>query len=163
MNAAHAHLLLNHLPVLGILFTIPLLAFAWWHGAEILRRVALFAVVLAGGLALPAFLTGEPAEETVERMSGVSESAIESHEELAKFALSASLSAAVLAAVGLVLARRRGKTPGVVLAATVGVSCVAAVLMGLTANRGGQIRHSEIVGDASATGTAAPEAHEDDD
>jgi hypothetical protein len=35
--------------------------------------------------------------------------------------------------------------------------------MGLTANRGGQIRHSEIVGDASATGTAAPEAHEDDD
>jgi uncharacterized membrane protein len=163
MNAAHAHLLLNHLPVLGILFSIPLLAFAWWQGTEILRRVALFAVVVAGLLALPAFWTGEPAEETVERIPGVSESAIESHEELAKFALAASLSAAVIAAAGLVMARRRGKTPGVVLAATVGVSCAAAVLMGLTANRGGQIRHSEIVGDGPAAGAAAPEALEDDD
>lgn len=163
MNAAHAHLLLNHLPVLGILFTIPLLVFAWWQGTEILRRVALFAVVVAGLLALPAFWTGEPAEEVVERIPGVSESAIESHEDLAKFALAASLSAAAIAAVGLVVARRRGKTPGAVLAATVGVSCVAAVLMGLTANRGGPIRHSEIVGDGAASGAAAPEALEDDD
>lgn len=162
MNAAHAHLLLNHLPVLGIAFSIPLLAFAWWRGDELLRRVALFAVLVAGLIALPAFFTGEPAEEAVERLPGVSESAIESHEEIAKFALGASLAAAVVAGGGLLVGRRKATVPKPMLPAALAVSCVSATLMAITANRGGEIRHPEITSGGAASVDQSVE-HEDDD
>lgn len=46
MNAAHLHLALNHLPVIGSLFSALLLGWALLRSAYELKRAALGAVVL---------------------------------------------------------------------------------------------------------------------
>ena len=76
MNWAHVHLMLNHIPVVGIGFAILLLAVAVVRRSHELTNVALVFVILVSLWAIPAYLTGEPAEEVVEDLPGVSEELI---------------------------------------------------------------------------------------
>ena len=87
MNWAHIHLLLNHLPVIGTIFGVLRLLFAWLRKSEELKRVSLGVFVLTALLALPVYFTGEPAEKVVERLPVVAEPLIERHENAALFAL----------------------------------------------------------------------------
>ena len=61
MNLAHVHLLLNHLPPLGVLFGFLLLAAAVARKSGELVRASLVTFVLAALLAVPTYYTGEPA------------------------------------------------------------------------------------------------------
>ena len=65
MNGAHWHLLINHIPVLGTIFGLGLLAFGWWRKSEEIKKAALGTFVIIALGAVAAFLTGEPAEDTV--------------------------------------------------------------------------------------------------
>lgn len=161
MNAAHLHLLVNHLPIIGAMLTVPLLLLAMLMPRErgALRAAVLVAVLtgLGGGLAL---WTGEPAEEIVEDIAGVDEAAIHTHEERAELAAGLGGFAAVLGVMALALSERR-KAVHLPLA---GVALVGAVLtagaMAWTGASGGPIRHSEIRGDllsgGSSTAALAP-------
>ena len=111
MNGAHLHLLLTHGPVLGLVFGTILLGYAWWRGGEEVRRLALVFTAVAGLLALPAYFTGEDAEDIVETLPGVSKSVIHEHEEAAEGAAIAAVVTAVLALGGFALALRQGATP----------------------------------------------------
>lgn len=71
MNAPHLHLLLNHVPVLGSAFGLGLLAFALWRKSDELKKTAFGVFVIAALLAVPGYLSGEPAEEGVESLPGV--------------------------------------------------------------------------------------------
>jgi Domain of unknown function (DUF5666) len=73
MNAAHLHLILNHVPVLGVVFAGLLLGTALWYRSAQFQRVALVAMVGSALVAVPVYLTGERAEEAVEHVAGVSE------------------------------------------------------------------------------------------
>ena len=88
MSATHLHLILNHLPILGVPFGIALLTAGVLRHSTELKKAALVTFALASVLLVPVFLSGEPAEETVERLPGVSESYIENHEEMAELSLS---------------------------------------------------------------------------
>jgi hypothetical protein len=48
-----------------------------------LKRISLGIFIIVALLAIPAYLTGEPTEELVENLPGVSKSSIEQHEEAA--------------------------------------------------------------------------------
>jgi hypothetical protein len=50
--------------------------------SEEIKKMCLWVFVLGAVVALPVYLTGEPAEEVVEHLPGVAESFIESHEEM---------------------------------------------------------------------------------
>jgi len=148
MNPAHFHLMSNHLPVVGMLFGLLLLSFALLRRSDLLAKTALGALVIVALLVVPAYVSGEPAEEWVERLPGVSERVIDPHEEAAKVALAATLLTGGVALVGLLVARGRPLSRGfawLVLALALG----AAGALGWTANLGGRIRHPEIRGDAS--------------
>jgi uncharacterized membrane protein len=150
MNWAHAHLILNHVPVLGTLFGLALLAWAMMRRDNAVHRAALGALVAVALLALPAYFTGEPAEELAERTAGVAKSAIESHEAAAVIALVGVEVLGLLALAGLYRARR-GATPSVALGRAVLVAAViTGGLMAWTANLGGQIQHAEIRSGAPA-------------
>ncbi|HEY0995131.1 MAG TPA: hypothetical protein VGD77_03995 [Gemmatimonadaceae bacterium] len=140
MNGAHLHLLLNHLPVLGTVFGLGILAMALWRRNDTLRRTGLALLVLAGVTAGAAFFTGEPAEEAVE--GKVAEQSISAHEEAAEAALWGAGILAVLSA-GALLRWRRELPQGVTAGLLVG-AIVTSGLMAWTANLGGQIRHPEI-------------------
>ena len=87
MNWAQVHLWLNHLPVLGTLFGLVLLIAALLWKNEDWKRLSLIVFVIIGLIAIGTYLTGEPAEEVVEDVPGVSEAAIEPHEESALWSL----------------------------------------------------------------------------
>jgi hypothetical protein len=86
MNWAHVHLMLNHFPLVGIGFATLLLIVAMLRKSKELIIVALAFVVLVSLWAIPAYLTGEPAEEVVEELPGISEELIKEHEEKAEIA-----------------------------------------------------------------------------
>ena len=132
MSVAHLHLLLNHVPLIGIVGVALLFALALRRRSDELSRVALGVTVALALVAGAVFLTGEPAEELVER-----------HEEAALLATIAFGGLGVLAA-GVLLWARRHPLPR--RTATLGLAGALALtaLVGWTANLGGMIRHTEI-------------------
>jgi hypothetical protein len=63
MNGAQLHLMLNHLPVMGALFSLLLLGWSLTRRSTEIQKLALGGALLAGLSSVPAYLTGEPAEE----------------------------------------------------------------------------------------------------
>jgi uncharacterized membrane protein len=159
MNWPHIHLLLNHVPVLGTIFGLALLSYGVLHRSEALKRAALGVFVAVALLALPVYLTGEPAEEVVESAAGVSKAAIDAHEAFALISLMGVEVLGLIALAGLVLARRGRPVAAEVTGAALVVSLAVAALMAKTANLGGQIHHEEIR--AGTPPSAAPERGED--
>ncbi|HQR35350.1 MAG TPA: hypothetical protein PLK30_21600 [Blastocatellia bacterium] len=157
MNGAHWHLFLNHLPVLGTFFGILLLLFAWAKNSNEIKRVSLGVFVLTAISAIPAYLTGEPAEEVANRLPGVTHALIEHHEEAALIALSAAVAAGVVALAGLFLSRKAKPLPVWLMLATLFLALATGGLMLRTANLGGEIRHTEIRSGSNATVPAAGE------
>ena len=143
MNWAHLHLMLNHLPILGTVFGLALLGWAMLRQNEAMQRAALATFVLTALAAIPAFLTGEPAEEIVERMTGTAKQAIEAHEETAVIALIAVEALGAMAMAALVLFRKRALARPLAGAALV-FALATAGWMAQTANLGSRIRHAEL-------------------
>lgn len=144
MNSAHAHLLLNHLPVLGTAFGIFLLLFALARRSDELKRVGLGVFVIAALTAVPTYLTGEPAEDIVERLPGISKPIIEEHEEAAEAAAAALGVLGAMSLAGLVRFRRSACLPHWLSVSSLVLALVVAGLMTRTASLGGRIHHLEI-------------------
>ena len=156
MNWAHVHLVLNHLPVILVPVALALLAFGVVRRSADMTNVSLGLFVVAAVFGGGVFLTGEPAEEVVAHLPGVSKAAIDEHEEAAEVAAIVTGLAGLLALGVLVMSRGRRQAPTWLLAATFVVALLAAGLMARAANLGGRIRHPEIAhaGTNSEGGTA---------
>jgi len=144
MNPVHLHLVVNHLPVIGM--PIALLVTAWGalrreSGVE---RTGLLLLVALALTAPVAYLTGEPAEDALYGIDGVSGPALEEHEESAEYALVLTLAAGAAALVALVLARRRGSPPVVLRIAALALALLSIVVLARTANLGGHVHHPEL-------------------
>lgn len=160
MNLAHLHLILNHVPVIGVLFALALLVFGLLRRSVETTKAALWAMVIVGLLAVPAYLTGEPAEEYV---AGIDKAQVERHEEAAGIALAAIAVAGAAALVHLMIFRRTGPAPALVVML---LALVAAGLLARTANLGGAIHHTEISAGGAAVdagGGGEGQRHRDDD
>ena len=144
MNAAHLHLLLNHIPVIGIpiIGVLLVLALAMRQHAQV--RIALGFTVVLALFTLPVYLSGEPAEEIVEDLPGVPHAVLEEHEEIAKVTFVATEVLGAIALLGLALAWKRNRVPNAVAYSSLVLVLVASGLLARTAYLGGQIRHTEI-------------------
>lgn len=158
MNGAQLHMLVNHLPVLGTAFGAALVAAGLLLRKDDVAKAGLWALVLAALSALPAYFSGEEAEEVVEHLPGVLEPLIHDHEELAEKALAAALIMGGTAAGALW--RLRTAATRVPLAVALAFSLPVLGLMAYTAHLGGLIRHSEL---RPGAGTAVPAETGDDD
>jgi uncharacterized membrane protein len=144
INWAHVHLMINHFPVIGILGALLLLVYALVRRSEEVKIVSFGALVLIALISLAVFFTGEAAEQVVKNLPGVTQSFIGRHEELADFSVVLIEALGVLALSGLLLLKRSGSIPRFVVIAVLVLSLITAAVVGLTANLGGQIRHTEI-------------------
>lgn len=158
MNLAHAHLVLNHVPVVGIFFAVLLYGLGIFRRSTELKRAALLGFVLVALLTIPAFLTGEPAEDAVEHLPGINKATIHNHEEAADISFWVLEGLGVFALAGLVLYRGASGAPRWFTAIVLVFALLVAGMMAWTANLGGQIHHPEI----TAAGAAAGEHHEKD-
>ena len=147
MNAAHAHLILNHIPVVGMWIGLLLLAYGMVRKNEEVTKVSLKLFIVMALISIPTFLTGEPAEEIMEHLPAFQESMVEEHETIARISTIITLILAVISAVGLFRARQEDRIPGWVITASLVLSLAGASLFGWTANIGGQIRHTEARSD----------------
>ena len=144
MDPAHAHLILNHIPVVGLGAAILLLLYAFARRNDDMKKAALIGFVLLALAAIPVYLTGGRAEDRVEHLPGVSEAIIEEHEEAATSSLIAIEILGVLSLAGLVLTRGSKAVPRWLAVTSLAASIVVVAAMIRTANLGGQIRHTEI-------------------
>lgn len=153
MNFPHIHLLLNHIPVLGTGFAFLVLLIGMVLRSEEVRRVALVLFVLVALLAIPTYMTGEPAGEMLLKQNlGVSSWQIERHDSAAEVALTAMECLGALSLVVLFLEWRKVSLPRSAHLLTPVVAVVVLGLMAYTALLGGQIRHAaELGGTAPAT------------
>ena len=143
LDAAHVHLMLNHLPVIGAPLLLLLLAIGLLRDSRELVTVSLVLVVgLAAATGL-VYLTGEPAEELVEHAPWFRDALAEAHEEQATVSLVAVLVTGALAGAALAL-RRRPRAGVWVPRVAWGALALSTVLLGWTAWSGGQIRHEEV-------------------
>jgi len=143
MSIVHLHLLLNHVPVVGTLVALLLFAAAIFMRESVSTKFALgFSAVIAV-VAVAVYFTGGPAEEAVEKLAGVTERAIEQHEEAAEVTTMAMSIFGALSLAALIIFRKR-RVPRWIGAAGFAGAVALSALMGWTANLGGQIRHSEI-------------------
>ena len=159
MNAAHLHIILNHIPVIGIPFGTALLIYGFLRKSQEVKTVGFIVFVAIALVTVPTFLAGKAAEDMVEPLPGVSEHLIENHERAATIALAVT---SVLGALSLLrlLAPARFATIGATLTPVVFVfSLGVSGWLARTANLGGQIRHSEI----RESGASVGEDREDED
>ena len=143
MSGVQLHLALTHVPVILALLAFVMLTVNFMLKNDTLTKTAYVLLVAAGIAAIPVFLTGEGAEEAVENLPGVSESIIESHEDLAKLSMVAISIAGAAALAGL-LAFKSAFANRFLKVAVFVLSMIAGGLMAQTAHLGGQIRHTEI-------------------
>lgn len=150
MNAAHYHLLINHVPILATFFSIAILLWGIAAKSEAIKKVALVGFVVAGVFAIAAFQTGESAEDIVEDLPGVTHEMIESHEESADTAWWLTILLGVGGLAGLFMTSKSTKGINKYLWILLAYSLVAAASLGYTAYEGGQIRHTELRESSSA-------------
>ncbi|MBL0340467.1 MAG: hypothetical protein IPP71_05800 [Bacteroidetes bacterium] len=144
MDTTHLHLLLNHFPIIGTLIAIVILAYGVLVDSRRTAKISLAVLVVMSLIAIPVFLTGEPAEESVEKLPGVAESIIEDHEEAAEVAIWMMAVLGVLAALSFVNLISSNKINKSLVGITLFVGFITFGAMARTGYLGGQIRHSEI-------------------
>ena len=161
MNAAHLHLIINHIPVIGTFFCFLVLLFGWLGKKPAVQKTALFLFVIVGLIAVPVFVSGNGAEEIVEKFPGVSKQSIEAHQDSATITLIFIEILAVASLLGFALFGRRENLPGGFLLTVVILTIVAFVLTANTSNLGGKIRHPQEMGGSLPAGGEIESKDED--
>ena len=152
MNPAHLHIILNHIPVIGIPFGIAILSYAFLRKSAEIRTLGLLVFVVIALITIPTYLAGKAAEDIVEDLPGVSEQLIDNHQRAATIALAATSVLGGLSLVRLLTPARCGVIAGPMTILIFVLSLGVAGWLGRTANLGGQIRHSEIRDSAASVG-----------
>jgi hypothetical protein len=152
MNPAHLHIILNHIPIIGIPFGTGLLIWGFLRKSQEVKTTALLVFVAIALVTVPTYFSGKAAENLVEDLPGVSENLIENHETAATIALGATSILGGLALVRLLIASRFATVGGPLTILVFVFSLGVAGWLARTANLGGQIRHSEIRGSSVSVG-----------
>jgi len=107
------------------------------------KSLSLYLLVAAALFTAPVYLTGEGTEEMVEHLTGVNESAIEKHEDMAKITMVIIAITGAISLIGLFL-QKNIRFSKLILGITLVLSFASFGTMAQTAHLGGLIRHSEL-------------------
>lgn len=162
MNAAHIHLLVNHLPVFGSLLGGFVLIHGMWTKSPQTKIAAYNLFILSAIGACIAYFTGEPAEEAVEKISGVAESAIERHEDFALAALISFVVLGLLSVFGMLITLKQSIFMRQIAIVILFCTMISFVLVARAGYLGGQIRHTEISNSNAAPMQNGAEEKDDD-
>ena len=158
MNLAHAHLLLNHFPIVGTIMATGLFVLALIKKSDDLKRASLAAFFALASIALPTYMTGYSAQAAIGEREGISSAMIDSHQVAALIALISMEATGVVAWFGLWQYRRHTRPKAWVMPALLVLSLLTAALMARAANIGGGVVHEE----ARAVAEFTPPAFEPD-
>jgi len=144
VTLAHAHLLLNHVPTLGLVFAVALFLLSLVRNNDELLRASLAALFLVAIMAFPTFMTGYAARLAIRSRPGFSQTLTDAHQGAAVMALIVIEITGAGAWAALWQQRRHGRSRKWTLISVVLLSLVALGLVTRAANMGGDISHPEI-------------------
>jgi hypothetical protein len=164
MNGAHSHLIINHFPIIGLIFGLLLLVIGIFLKSSVTRKCALFLLLVSGITAFPSFSTGEGAEEVMEhqkplvsctkdcvkfhadwnKQQELTHHLIHEHEEKAEKFMPFMWGIIGLSLIGLILEWKKQKLAPIVGFIVLIVGIVACYFGREVGNSGGEIRHTEI-------------------
>lgn len=144
MNAAHWHLVLNHIPVLATLFSIPILIWGMVANQPAIKKVALAGFIISALAVVAVVQSGEAAEDIAESIPGVTENTIHDHEEAAEITQWLTIILGAVSLVGLFTIGKRKKYSKQLISILLVYSLVVGGMLVYTANLGGKIMHPEL-------------------
>ncbi len=156
MNLAHLHLLINHFPTVGSVIALGLFLAALISNSVDLKRASLVVFFFLALITIPAYMTGNAAEELLHGRTGVSGPALEAHRNAAQLALVFMELTGIVAWLGLWRFRRYSSFGRATLPALLVLSLATMAAVSYAANIGGGVRHPEINDSATPAAISAP-------
>lgn len=162
MDAAHLHLLTNHIPILLTFLSIGLLVWAMFSKNSEHYKIAFIGFIIAGIAMVIVFESGENAEDIVENIPGITHDSIEAHEEAAEIAWWLTVILGAGGVAGLFMNKRKLRGFKVFVWGILIFALLTGGLLVYTGNLGGQIRHSEISDNQTTARLNIPETENSD-
>lgn len=144
LNWAHVHLMLTHIPVIGIGAIILVFCIGRARRSREIERLSLELFVILAFLSVAVYLTGSPANHQMRERPGISREKIHDHSQAADFAFWGMEGLGALSLLALLKFRSEPFIPDRFLTSILIVSFIVLALMLWTAALGGKIRHPEV-------------------
>ncbi|MFZ6663527.1 hypothetical protein [Peijinzhouia sedimentorum] len=148
MNGAHFHLLVNHLPIVGLLIGILILVVGLLLRKTEVKLTALGVFIFSAITSILAFYTGESAEDVVENITGISGTLIHLHEEYAETFFIITLILGVLSLIVFFAQLKKFKYTQHLMFIILLLAITDGVIAKFVGTSGGEIRHTEIRNEA---------------
>jgi hypothetical protein len=146
MSLTQFHLMMNHIPIFGMIVLFFLLAHAVIFKNDKLVRIYFWYIAATALITIPVFLTGDPSSEYLKSVfPGVNNDLIENHETFGYISLITIL---VLGASGLAALRffkNKEILPAWFKYLFLIVALISVLAISWTGKTGGEIRHTEII------------------
>lgn len=144
MNLAHVHIILNHIPSLGCIAALVLLAAAMYTRNEGLKKFSFIALVMLALTLLPTYITGVEAQLKVRNVPTISKAMIQVHQNAAMVTLVLMTITGTFAWFGLWEMRRFSRASSITSIGTLLSAATTVVMILSTASLGGKISHTEV-------------------
>ena len=144
MNQTHIHLIITHLPIFGSLLGGLVLAYGILTKTKQTLIAAYILLIISALGAGIAYLTGEAAEESVEKIPGIIKNMIDHHEDFALIALISLILLGISSIFGIFFAVKQSALTFKIAFITLIISFISFGTISYTGYLGGKIRHTEI-------------------
>jgi uncharacterized membrane protein len=144
MNDAHFHLVVNHLPIVGVLIGFLVLLVGYIIKKPQIKNMALGIFIFSAVTTIAAFLTGEESEEVIENLLGISETLIHKHEEYAELFFTMMLILGGISGLTAFVEYKKSQFTKYGFVLVLLLSITAIVISKYVGTSGGEITHIEI-------------------
>lgn len=144
ITPAHLHVLLNHIPIIGLPIMAILLVWGLTRREEAVIRIALIGTVVLAACTWGVTLTGDPAIDDIREAPWFQKEVVERHEAAGDKTNILAIVAAVGALATLVMARGGKLFSRRMAFLTLALLVFAAMCAGWAGWEGGEIRHTEF-------------------
>jgi len=148
MTLTHFHLMLNHLPIFGMIVLFFLMAHAVLFKKEKLVKLYLWYFAAAALITIPVYLTGDPSSEYLKSVfPGINNDLLENHETFGNISFYIILALGVSGLAALRFFRNKEVLPAWFKYTFLIVALISVFAISWTGKTGGEIMHSEISGE----------------
>lgn len=162
MNDVHIHLVVTHLPIVGVLIGFLVLLTGYIKKSPQVKTTALGIFIFSALAAIAAFYTGEAAEDIAENLPGVSETLIHTHEEQAELFYTMMLILGGVSLVTMLIHHKKYTFVKYGFIVVLLLSLSSIIISKYVGTSGGEITHVEIRNDSNVIQLDSHYDNEDD-
>ncbi|MFK7000993.1 hypothetical protein [Flavobacterium oreochromis] len=156
MNSAHLHLLINHFPIIGLFFGIIILIYGIFKRNHLVLNIAYMILIFSMVTGKLSMITGDKAEDFIEKMNNFSNNLIEIHEEKAEIFMKIMYILGVTSIIGLIANNKKHSKTHLIAILILITGTIGIILSQPVGTSGGKIHHNEINENLSNTSKSKP-------